>query len=80
MRILIGIDDTDNKDSRGTGYNSRQLAAAIESNNLGKVHGITRHQYLFILIFLIHLKIAQLVWMLHVTSWQKLHFLLVSSC
>ncbi len=44
MRILIGIDDTDNKDSRGTGYNSRQLAAAIESNNLGKVHGITRHQ------------------------------------
>lgn len=44
MRLLIGIDDTDNKESRGTGYNSRQLAAAIETNNLGKVHGITRHQ------------------------------------
>lgn len=44
MRVLVGIDDTDNKDSRGTGYNSRQLAAAIESNNLGKVKGITRHQ------------------------------------
>ncbi|MCF8298030.1 MAG: hypothetical protein K9J13_10835 [Saprospiraceae bacterium] len=44
MRILIGIDDTDNKDSRGTGYNSRQLAAAIEAENLGRVHGITRHQ------------------------------------
>ncbi|MFC2111089.1 ABC transporter substrate-binding protein [Bacteroidota bacterium] len=44
MRLLIGIDDTDNKESRGTGYNSRQLAAAIEAENLGKVHGITRHQ------------------------------------
>jgi len=44
MKLLIGIDDTDNKESRGTGYNSRQLAAAIESNNLGKVTGITRHQ------------------------------------
>ncbi len=44
MRLLIGIDDTDNKESRGTGYNSRQLAAAIEAENLGQVHGITRHQ------------------------------------
>jgi hypothetical protein len=44
MRLLIGIDDTDNKESRGTGYNSRQLATAIEQEKLGKVHGITRHQ------------------------------------
>ncbi len=44
MRLLIGIDDTDNKESRGTGYNSRQLASAIEANGLGRVHGITRHQ------------------------------------
>ncbi len=44
MRLLIGIDDTDNKESRGTGYNSRQLAAAIEANKLGNVSGITRHQ------------------------------------
>jgi hypothetical protein len=44
MRILIGIDDTDNKESRGTGYNSRQLASAIESAGYGIVHGITRHQ------------------------------------
>lgn len=44
MRILIGIDDTDNKESRGTGYNSRQLAAAIEAEKLGEVFGITRHQ------------------------------------
>ncbi len=44
MKLLIGIDDTDNKESRGTGYNSRQLAAAIEADNLGEVSGITRHQ------------------------------------
>ncbi len=44
MRLLIGIDDTDNKESRGTGYNSRQLASAIESAGHGIVHGITRHQ------------------------------------
>ena len=44
MKLLIGVDDTDNKDSRGTGYLSRQLAHLIESNNLGRVNGITRHQ------------------------------------
>ena len=44
MKYLIGIDDTDNKDSRGTGYNSRQLAQAIEWEFLGDVTGITRHQ------------------------------------
>lgn len=46
MRLLIGIDDTDNKESRGTGFNSRQLAAALEANNLATVTGITRHQLL----------------------------------
>ena len=44
MRILIGIDDTDNKDSRGTGFLSRQLAKQIIEKDLGKVSGITRHQ------------------------------------
>ena len=44
MRYLIGIDDTDNKDSRGTGYNSRQLATYLEENGLASVNGITRHQ------------------------------------
>ncbi len=44
MRLLVGIDDTDNKDSRGTGYNSRQLAKAIEEEGIGEVVGITRHQ------------------------------------
>lgn len=44
MRILVGIDDTDNKESRGTGFLSRQLAKRIQEEKLGKVDGITRHQ------------------------------------
>jgi len=44
MKYLIGIDDTDNKDSRGTGYLSRILARSLEELNLGKVNSITRHQ------------------------------------
>ena len=43
-RIFIGIDDTDTQTSKGTGYLSRELAKQIESNNLGKVVNITRHQ------------------------------------
>ena len=45
-RYLIGIDDTDNKESRGTGYNARNLGGLIESKNMGQVAGITRHQLL----------------------------------
>jgi hypothetical protein len=44
MRLLIAIDDTDNKDTRGTGFRARELAARIEEQHLGKVNGITRHQ------------------------------------
>jgi len=44
MHLLIGIDDTDNAESRGTGFLSRQLAKLIEENKLCKVNGITRHQ------------------------------------
>ncbi|MCF8369151.1 MAG: hypothetical protein K9G76_08925 [Bacteroidales bacterium] len=44
MRLLIAIDDTDNKDSRGTGFQARQLAKLLELKNLGEVLGITRHQ------------------------------------
>ncbi len=44
MRYLLGIDDTDNKDSRGTGYRARCLAELIEKNNIGSVIGISRHQ------------------------------------
>ncbi len=44
IKLLIGIDDTDNADSRGTGFHARQLAHKLESKGFGKVHGITRHQ------------------------------------
>lgn len=46
-RILIGIDDTDNKDSRGTGYRARHMGKLIVENNLGLVEGISRHQLFF---------------------------------
>jgi hypothetical protein len=46
MRVLIGIDDTDNAESRGTGYLSRMMAAVITDSGLGVVTGITRHQLL----------------------------------
>jgi len=42
--IFIGIDDTDNKESRGTGFLSRQLGKLIEDNSPGLVEGISRHQ------------------------------------
>ncbi|MBE9467327.1 MAG: hypothetical protein IMY72_03275 [Bacteroidetes bacterium] len=45
--FLIGIDDTDNQDSRGTGYHSRCLGKLIEEKKVGMVEGITRHQLLF---------------------------------
>jgi hypothetical protein len=44
MKYLIGIDDTDNKESRGTGFRARNMASLIEENELGHVLGITRHQ------------------------------------
>lgn len=44
MRWLIGIDDTDNLESRGTGHRARQLAQALDG--LLEVTGITRHQLL----------------------------------
>lgn len=42
--FLIGIDDTDNAESRGTGFHSRQLAHRLEVNGLAIINGITRHQ------------------------------------
>jgi len=44
IKYLVGIDDTDNAESRGTGFNARQLAHSLESRGLGRVYGITRHQ------------------------------------
>lgn len=44
MRCLIGIDDTDNADSRGTGFRARELGGRIAGAGLGRVDGVTRHQ------------------------------------
>ncbi len=46
MHYLVGIDDTDNLQSRGTGFHARQLAKRIEESLAGKIEGITRHQLL----------------------------------
>jgi hypothetical protein len=44
MRCLIAIDDTDNHESRGTGFRARQLGGRLAEAGLGRVRGITRHQ------------------------------------
>ena len=44
MRYLIGIDDTDNPDSRGTGFRARQLGARLGEAGLAELLGVTRHQ------------------------------------
>jgi hypothetical protein len=44
MRCLIGIDDTDNLESRGTGFRARQLGLRLGEAQLGRLRGITRHQ------------------------------------
>ncbi|MDD2852790.1 MAG: hypothetical protein PHY09_12945 [Desulfuromonadaceae bacterium] len=46
MQILIGIDDTDNLDSPGTGALASQIATDLDSNGWGKSSFITRHQLL----------------------------------
>lgn len=43
MQLLIGIDDTDNKESRGTGFRSRQLGHLLTDEG-DIVSDITRHQ------------------------------------
>lgn len=45
MDIYIGIDDTDNKESRGTGYLARVIAGKLSQTY--SVQGILRHQLLF---------------------------------
>lgn len=44
MIYFVGLDDTDNKDSRGTGFKSRQLGKLIVEKDLGIVESISRHQ------------------------------------
>jgi len=46
LRILIGIDDTDNLDSPGSGTAAENLARALQRNGLAQCEGITRHQLL----------------------------------
>lgn len=44
MRYLIGIDDTDNLESRGTGFRARQLLQRLAEAGFARPLGITRHQ------------------------------------
>lgn len=46
-RYYVGIDDTDNLESRGTGFHARSLGQQINSQQLGRCRFITRHQLLF---------------------------------
>jgi hypothetical protein len=46
-RFLVGVDDTDNLESRGTGHLVRDIGAALASRGIAEVHGISRHQLLF---------------------------------
>jgi hypothetical protein len=45
-RAWIGIDDTDNLESRGTGNMARRLIAQLELHQLAEGLGVTRHQLL----------------------------------
>ncbi|MBX9925626.1 MAG: hypothetical protein K2Y05_04655 [Hyphomicrobiaceae bacterium] len=44
MRILVGIDDTDNLESRGTGFRARELGRELVERGLADMRGISRHQ------------------------------------
>ena len=44
MQYILGLDDTDNLESRGTGHLARELARALAQDF--DVHGVTRHQLL----------------------------------
>lgn len=44
--LYIGIDDTDNPDTRGTGFRARELAERLSGEGLAQTIGVTRHQLL----------------------------------
>jgi tRNA(Ile2) C34 agmatinyltransferase TiaS len=44
MQYIIGLDDTDNLESRGTGHLARMMAEVLAQDF--HVHGVTRHQLL----------------------------------
>ena len=46
MIVLLGVDDTDNPTSRGTGYQARHLGKALGHEELAEVLAVTRHQLL----------------------------------
>jgi hypothetical protein len=46
MHYYIGIDDTDNLESRGTGHRARQLGTMLEEARIARLICITRHQLL----------------------------------
>jgi len=46
VNYLIGIDDTDNLESRGTGYRARALGDALTRTGLAELRSVTRHQLL----------------------------------
>jgi hypothetical protein len=43
-RFVIGIDDTDEADGRGTSKLARDWVAAVDAEGFGTTHGVTRHQ------------------------------------
>lgn len=47
MIYLVGIDDTDNLESRGTGFIGRTMGEEINASGLGVCGGVSRHQLLF---------------------------------
>lgn len=46
-RFIVGIDDTDTKETRGTGFNAREIGKLIEQEKIGIIEGIVRHQLFF---------------------------------
>jgi hypothetical protein len=46
MILLLGIDDTDDASSRGTGHQARQLGRRLHEEGIAEVHAMTRHQLL----------------------------------
>jgi hypothetical protein len=43
-RLLVGMDDTDNLESRGTGFKAREFGRQLMEEGLAEVRGISRHQ------------------------------------
>lgn len=43
-RVLLGIDDTDNHESRGTGFRAREFGLLLRGKGMAKLRGISRHQ------------------------------------